>query len=195
MRGGKRKSDRRTSGWWGGAWPAEISCQLVNTSVKDKERRPCLKYDKKWMWKKWNVFFFLFCKEIGSRGRKEGRNSALVMSALHFFSAWLVGTSQWLLGCIWCREVWGQSCSEWTAQRVTQSFTVTFFQEAHVSLLWVRGQFWKLENPGEVIQAKFGCKLSFPGCLREITLIRNWRRCVDEVLNIFKNMILILIVV
>lgn len=44
----------------GEAWPAEISCQLVNTSVKDKERRPCLKYDKKWMWKKWNVVFFPF---------------------------------------------------------------------------------------------------------------------------------------
>lgn len=137
----ERKSDRRTSGWWGGrrdllksvvslliqAWRTRREGRVSNMTRSGCERSGMF-------------FFFLFCKEIGSRGRKEGRNSALVMSALHFFSAWLVGTSQWLLGCIWCREVWGQSCSEWTAQRGshTELYSNLFPRSTCVSALGPR---------------------------------------------------------
>lgn len=88
----KRKSDRRTSGWReGGARPVEISCRLVNASMKDKEGGPYRKYENKLMWKRWNGSW----KE-GSRGRKEE------------MALWW-----WVLSTLFCMAGWHRSMTLW----------------------------------------------------------------------------------
>ena len=83
-------------------WKSVVS--LLMWAWRTSKRRPFGKYENKWMWKRWIGFW----KEIGGGGRKEGRKEwHLNDECSPLYSAWLVGTGQWLFGCIRCSEVWG----------------------------------------------------------------------------------------